>query len=417
MAKTQEQVERQVRAKMAQRKAYLRGKRQPAAAATDAELPPRQHWSRGDKWVVIDNRTSDFDCDLARWELRVEGLAGPPATRVLDKAAIEALCGGEQLFRCHIHCVTQCSVRVAHPFRGVSLARLVRALQPRPDWTWLLQHGQVGGDAHVRMHVRVRVRMRFDACTLAAAAGWLPGAGAARGGGGGGGGAGPLPRLGAARRGRAARPAAVLRPGAASAPTRARGVGALDDAAEPLNGPCVRACVRARAGRGAAGVPAAVRMEGMQVALPPAVRRGGLLALRLLGGARCVRARADDASSSRRRVHPSIHPSIRPSVRPLPLTRPAAAGAHWRGRVDAEERFGDGDAQEGRQEAAASRSSSSSSSSIGSRWRRAWARWALWAVGVLFRWELTRPLALRLQRGIARWHNRPAASEAARKDL
>jgi len=94
-----------------------------------------------------------------------------------------------------------------------------------------------------------------------------------------------------------------------------------------------------------------------------------------------------------------------------------ALGAHWRGRVDAEERFGDGDAQEGRQEAAASRSSSSSSSSIGSRWRRAWARWALWAVGVLFRWELTRPLALRLQRGIARWHNRPAASEARRKDL
>ena len=164
-AKTQEQVERQVRAKEAQRKAFLKGRGNAPRRSTeplDPDLPPNQKWSRGDKWVVIDNRTTNFAFEVESWELQVEGLeASQPSA--FSKRALLDLSGGEQLFPCNIHCVTQCSVRVRHPFRGVSMRKLLSALQPQEGWKWLVQHGKVGNLPPLSMN---RIINAFQSCLL-----------------------------------------------------------------------------------------------------------------------------------------------------------------------------------------------------------------------------------------------------------
>ncbi len=120
----------------------------------DGRLPPGQHRTRD--WPVLDlgHRPA---IDTRDWQFTVAGLVERPLK--WDWDAFMAQPQTESLS--DIHCVTDWS-RYDNAWQGVSLAHLLRMVEPRPEAAFCVIHGYDGYTTNVPMH-----RLRADNVMLA----------------------------------------------------------------------------------------------------------------------------------------------------------------------------------------------------------------------------------------------------------
>ena len=96
--------------------------------------PPGQVLTK--KWPVL-HFGEIPQIDPKTWELRVWGLCDNPYTLNWE----EFLALPQVDIQCDIHCVTRWS-RLDNVFTGVATNRLIEMAQPRPEATFIIQHGK-----------------------------------------------------------------------------------------------------------------------------------------------------------------------------------------------------------------------------------------------------------------------------------
>jgi DMSO/TMAO reductase YedYZ molybdopterin-dependent catalytic subunit len=111
----------------------LKKKGKSTPSDTASRVPPGQKLSK--KWPVMDiGKIPKLDLDT--WQLTITGLVDEPITLSFDE--LKKI--GVKKFTTDFHCVTTWS-KLDMNWAGVSMIDLIKFVNPKPEWKYLIQYG------------------------------------------------------------------------------------------------------------------------------------------------------------------------------------------------------------------------------------------------------------------------------------